>query len=146
MFNTNINTDDCWLYAGRKNNVGYGRFENSGVKYMAHRATYEHFKGEIPDGLQIDHLCRIPACINPDHLEAVTARENVLRSTGPPAIYAKRTACKYGHVYTKANTYMRGNNRVCRACARDWARDYFFIKKNRNKILLYVYCTLYSNT
>ena len=70
-------SDGCWLWmASKRNSKGYGQFWADGKIVPAHRWAYEQFKGPIPDGLQIDHLCRTPACVNPAHLEAVTAKEN----------------------------------------------------------------------
>lgn len=144
MSQTYINTDECWLFAGNKDQAGYGSIWRNNKNLRAHRVTYENFKGEIPEGYHIDHLCRTPPCINPDHLEAVTPRENVLRGIGVAAKSAKRSACIHGHTYTEANTYMRRNNRVCRTCAKEWAREYLYIKRNRNKILIFIYCALYK--
>lgn len=124
----------CWIWAGSVNNVGYGyisvgpRTDKRNV--LAHRASYEQFVGPIPDGLVIDHLCRTPRCVRPDHLEPVTQQENVLRS--PIAIaarYAARTHCNNGHEYTPENTEInrRSDNpektyRRCGACRRDRVR------------------------
>lgn len=90
----------------------------------AHRYAYEHFIGPIPEGLQVDHLCRVRNCVNPDHLEAVTCRENVLRGDGVAAANARATHCPQGHAYDEANTYTWTNGgRHCRACARIKTRE-----------------------
>jgi hypothetical protein len=68
--------------------------------------------------LKLDHLCRNPACVRPDHLEAVTARENTLRGIGPTAVNALKTHCVHGHEFTPENTRMKGIRRVCRECQR----------------------------
>lgn len=73
--------DDCWLWRGALNNRGYGRLTRGGHVY-AHRYVYELERGPIPTGMQLDHLCRTPACVNPAHLEPVTGTENVRRGRG----------------------------------------------------------------
>jgi len=85
-------TDDCWLWTGRLNGKGYGSFKmNSGVNTMAHRASWIMADRTIPDGYQLDHLCLVKNCVNPDHLEPVTGHENMDR-------WAKSvTKCKNGH-------------------------------------------------
>lgn len=111
----NKNGDNgCWLWQGKKDNLGYGRY---GKQYRAHRWSYEYHKGPIPEGLQIDHLCRNRACVNPDHLEAVTKKENTLRSLAPTAINARKTHCYKGHPFDERNTYVTPEGwRTCRAC------------------------------
>jgi hypothetical protein len=90
---------------------------------QAHRFMWELFNGPIPEGMQIDHLCFNPGCVRYDHLELVTPRENVLRSSSPAAMNAGKTHCKHGHEFTPANTRQRDNKRYCRACARQWQRE-----------------------
>jgi hypothetical protein len=109
---------------------GYGQFYAGRMSYdetgtmFAHRWSYEYHVGPIPDGMQLDHLCRNPSCVNPEHLEPVTARENVMRSSGRAAVNARKTHCPQGHPYDEANTYIyppRGE-RQCRACSRERAQ------------------------
>ena len=69
----------CWIWQRARNREGYGCIKSNGILLRAHRVAYEIVKGPIPEGLTIDHLCRVRACINPDHLEPVTGRENTLR-------------------------------------------------------------------
>ncbi|MGH8129090.1 MAG: HNH endonuclease signature motif containing protein [Gammaproteobacteria bacterium] len=107
----------CWLWTAYTDVKGYGIFGVGKRQLMkAHRYSYIIHKGPIPRGLQIDHLCRITNCVNPNHLEAVTNRENVLRGNrarGP------RPLCKHGHPLSGSNLYInpRGD-RECRTCRR----------------------------
>lgn len=73
-------TDGCWLWAGSKMGKGYGKFVAAGKQSSAHRFSYELHKKKIAPGMQLDHLCRVKLCVNPDHLEEVTNRENQLRA------------------------------------------------------------------
>lgn len=109
----------CIEWIGGLQGEGYGQFfagrtgpEQTG-KIAAHRWSYEHHRGAIPQGLQIDHLCRNRRCVNPDHLEPVTAQENIARSEGN----GKKTHCPVGHPYDDSNTYVPpAGGRICRAC------------------------------
>ena len=104
---------NCWEWLGRRDHKGYGKFQ----RRMAHRAVYEATIGEIPDGLQLDHLCRNRGCVNPAHLEPVTSAENTRRGVGIPAINAAKLACARGHLFTPENTYTDDRRRRdCRAC------------------------------
>ena len=109
-------TETCWLWTGYRNRMGYGQF---GRNEPAHRVAYELLVGPIPDGLVLDHLCRNPPCVNPDHLEPVTNVENLQRGVGPSAQNARKARCKNGHEFTSENTYIRpdGGGRQCRRCA-----------------------------
>lgn len=112
-------TGRCWFWLGRRDRYGYGNFRNGSRVVKAHRFSYEFCIGPIPEGLVLDHLCRTPSCVRPDHLEPVTNRVNVLRGNGITAREAARTHCPQGHPYDGANTYIRLNGkRECRACRR----------------------------
>lgn len=112
-----VDESGCWLWVGCVKSNGYG-WVNTGQKSMyAHRVSYELFIGPIPSGLQLDHLCRVRHCVNPEHLEPVTARTNNLRGESQAAVRARSTTCIYGHELYGANLWMRsGRWRVCRAC------------------------------
>ena len=96
-------TDGCWLWVAHRDKLGYGRFTVSTAQraQFAHRVAYELFVGPIPEGLELDHLCRNPSCVNPEHLEAVPHRENLMRSESISAVNARKTRCPQGHAYDK---------------------------------------------
>ena len=93
--------DACWSWLGARSQTGYGRFWVDGKTVKAHRWAYEHLVGPIPDGLTIDHLCRVRSCVNPAHLEPVSNRVNVLRGDAPAARNARKTHCVRGHEFTR---------------------------------------------
>ena len=108
---------ECWMWTGSRNTKGYGRFDSDGRHLMAHRVAYEMLVGPIPDGMQLDHLCRVPACVNPAHLEPVTSRENTMRGIGPSAQSAVKTHCSKGHPLSGDNLMERmGRGRLFRDC------------------------------
>lgn len=116
-------TDTCWIWTGKVDKTGYGSFgmrvEQACRTRSAHKIVYETLVGEVPEGMQLDHLCKVPLCVNPDHLEIVTPRENVLRSEGIAAKNAVKTHCNRGHEFTPDNTYYwskRPRSRACRKC------------------------------
>ncbi len=107
----------CWHWRGLLDSYGYGRFSLDGRTVPAHRFAYEQTIGPVPDGLQVDHLCCVHACVRPSHLEPVTQAENIRRGHGPSAINARRTECQRGHPFDDANTYVSPKGkRMCRAC------------------------------
>lgn len=110
--------DGCWEWTGNKNHHGYGGFYVDGKNRRAHRYGYERFVGEVPEGLQTDHLCRNRSCVNPSHLEPVTRRENILRGIGPSAIHAAKLVCLNGHSLEGDAVYRRRDRRGrhCRQC------------------------------
>jgi hypothetical protein len=117
-------TDTCWLWRGGPKDPGvYGQFTLHGRQELAHRFAYESLVGPIPSRHTLDHLCRNPRCVNPEHLEPVTHRENILRGTSPAAANARKTHCPRGHPYDEENTVMYRGGRYCRACRRRGGRD-----------------------
>ena len=111
-------TDDCWIWDGAKVKGGYGQCWFGNQTQYAHRVSYEIAVGPIPAGLEVDHLCRNPSCVNPDHLEPVTPVVNFERSSCPPSMNAKKTHCLRGHELAGENLkrYSDGR-RECRICA-----------------------------
>lgn len=120
---------DCWEWTGARSDGGYGRYNTSDGTEAAHRVIWEHLVGPIDDGLTLDHLCRNRGCVNPDHLEPVTMRENTLRGYGISARNARKTHCKHGHPFDEDNTWFEGHWRRCKACIRDRARRYYHERK-----------------
>jgi len=118
-------TRTCWLWTASRDPKGYGRFKLNDRPVLAHRFAYETLIGPIPDGLQLDHLCRTRNCVNPSHLEPVSNRDNALRGTGHTAANAAKTHCLNGHEFTPENTRVKPPSpvlpfgaRQCRECER----------------------------
>lgn len=123
-FHAKIRREDngCWRWMGSINQGGYG---NMGVSVPrkrnvpAHRVGYELYKGPIPEGLQLDHLCRNRWCVNPEHLEPVTQKENINRGESPTAVLHRLGHCARGHEMNEQNSYPRKKNpehRICKVC------------------------------
>lgn len=119
----------CWLWVASRAPNGYGKVQagsrRDGTRRIrsSHRFAYESLVGPVPDGMQLDHRCRVRACCNPDHMEPVTSRENTMRGLLPSNMRRRggaqnrsKTHCKNGHEYTEANTYRHKGSRYCRAC------------------------------
>jgi len=119
---------ECWIWTGATNASGYGRIgvwrdDGRCTNAATHRVSYEYDIGPIPDGLQIDHLCRNRLCFNPKHLEPVTPSENARRAKS--AI----THCPSGHPYSGDNLIQRKGRRLCRECRNIYNRAYIARKK-----------------
>lgn len=110
----------CWLWMGAVNKKGYGTYHpKEGLLISMHRWFYEKYKGPIPEGLVIDHKCRVRSCVNPDHLETVTNIENVMRGESSPAKKARQTHCKRGHLLSEDNLIKTVSGfRECKKCSR----------------------------
>jgi len=118
---------DCWIFTGATDGDGrYGALYNGATQKVerAHRRAYELLVGTIPAGLVLDHLCRRTLCVNPDHLDVVTQRENILRGGWGSATNARKTHCNRGHEFDVDNTIVRPSGRQCRECTRANARTY----------------------
>ena len=110
---------DCWLWTGVLTSGGYGQMSVNGVQKYVHRLIWEELIGPIPAGYDVDHLCRVRNCVNPDHLDPVTRRENLSRGVG----HGTRAYCPQGHPYNKKNTYRYPDgSRYCRVCRREGMR------------------------
>ena len=123
----------CWLWTHTLQ-YGYGMYWKPDKQPWGrvHRLAYESLKGLIPKGLQIDHLCRTRCCCNPNHLEAVTQRENILRGTAPSAVNSRKTACPAGHLY-KEYGYRTLKDRRCRECDRLYSKRKYDAVRKRPK-------------
>lgn len=115
-----LKTDTCWLWtACKQTKTGYGRFRLNKKTDYAHRVAWELVNGPIPEGLEPDHVCRVRLCVRPEpeHLELVTHRVNVLRGEGWAGKKSRQTSCVNGHPFDAANTYIRpSGRRNCRKC------------------------------
>ena len=111
-------SDQCWVWQAGGHPRGYGRFRaEGGALVWAHRWSYQQAYGAIPRGLGLDHLCRNPSCVRPDHLEPVTQKTNVLRGVSFAADNARKSECPAGHPLGGPNLYLNpAGRRECRAC------------------------------
>uniref|UniRef100_A0AAT9JAA2 ORF17 n=1 Tax=Nitrosopumilaceae spindle-shaped virus TaxID=3065433 RepID=A0AAT9JAA2_9VIRU len=125
---------NCWQWIASKDPSGYGKFMLNKKLISSHRISYELFKGEIPKGLQIDHLCRNRACVNPEHMEVVTQKENLRRGdkTNIGRNNRLKTHCPQGHEYIKENLVKSDPGRKCKICKN--ARDRILSKKRYYKL------------
>ena len=121
-------TEGCWIYEGHKDRNGYGLFRLGATHVIAHRFSYELSNGQIPVGLELDHLCKNLSCVRPDHLEPVSHLENMRRA------YAHQTHCKHGHELTEENTWSsKTGGRVCKECSRRRVREHYQRKRENEK-------------
>ncbi len=108
----------CWLWRGRMTPNGYGKFYANGRNQVAHRYSWQRQHGPIPDGVQMDHVCRVRNCVNPSHLRMTDVRGNLFApgTEAPAAINAAKTHCLRGHAFTPENTLVQKGKRQCRSC------------------------------
>lgn len=120
-------THSCWLWTGYITPRGYGQISLNGRKVYVHRLSYELYRGRVPDGMVLDHLCRNPGCVNPLHLEIVMSGTNIQRGcsgwANPP-----KAACPQGHPHDDVNSY---GVRICRTCTRAAGRRYWARRRAR---------------
>lgn len=117
----------CWIWQGAVNNKGYGVVYGNGKMLKAHRAMYTLYKGEIAEGMVIDHTCNVRLCVNPLHLQRVTQKANALakHSNSIGGKYASRDSCKNGHKFSPENTYRHPDgSRRCHECQKMWSKNH----------------------
>lgn len=137
-----INTDDCWLWAGKVDRYGYGGLQiwidGKDRYYIAHRIVYQTLVGPIPEGLDLDHLCKVKLCVNPEHLEPVTKRVNTQRRFGVTLQYGADwpMKCARGHELTPDNVYIVLKNKntgttgkTCKTCISELGKKRYRIRK-----------------
>lgn len=127
-------SNGCLIWQGAVLHNGYGAIwvSEEGAQRRAHRVAYSIWIGPIPEDMTIDHLCEVKLCIEPSHLEAVTSKENTLRSNRAPAtINSKKTHCKHGHEFTEENTRVYNGKRQCITCVNEASRRSYLRKKQK---------------
>lgn len=118
-----VTESGCWIWTAFCDRDGYGRVYADNTMRFAHRSVYALLRSKIPDGLTIDHLCRVRCCVNPDHLEVVTIRENCLRGFNVAGINARKTHCPNGHALIAGNLRkLKTDIRKCRLCYNEQCR------------------------
>jgi len=115
----------CWLWIGATNRTGHGQIRIGGHNRPPHRVMYEMIHGPVPAELDMDHLCRVPCCVNPTHVEPVTHLENVARGDAGKH-WSDRDRCKHGHLFTPENTRWQGKARRCRECTKRSSNEYYW--------------------
>jgi hypothetical protein len=120
-FDSKINylPNGCWLWTAAIWPTGYAQYRVNRRTLRAHRYAYQVVNGKVPPGLDLDHLCRNRACVNPAHLEPVTHSVNLKRGINVGKHHLRKTHCPKGHPYDEVNTYRYHGKRMCRACAHE---------------------------
>jgi hypothetical protein len=128
---TPVTESGCWLWDRGCTGAGYGAYQvkPSRVVVGAHRFAYEQLREPIPKGFHIDHLCRVPSCVNPDHMEVVTRKVNILRGVSPAAKNSRKEECYEGHLLSGGNLYVVYGQRRCRKCHSERQRRYMLKKR-----------------
>lgn len=137
FFSYVVITDGCWFWRGGmsgRRGQRYGTFNINSTGVMAHRFLYEQLVGPIPEGLTLDHLCRNTACVNPDHLEPVTNRENGLRGFTVAAVNARKTHCPEGHPYDHIYKRPTGQARGCKQCLKVSRHNTYLRRRDRRQL------------
>lgn len=123
---------ECWSWLAHKHPRGYGAIKIGGKMIKAHRLSYYLYRGKMPDGLDIDHLCRNTSCVNPFHLEAVPHKVNIMRGLSPGSLNAQKTHCPRGHEY---DIKYGKNSRWCSTCRKQYNHEYQ--RKHRERLREY---------
>jgi hypothetical protein len=127
----------CWNWTGHRDTKGYGSFSlpgGAGHSVYAHRWSYQYFVGPVPEGMEVGHKCGNRGCVNPQHLQAMSHRENLFDSMTSARRNAEKTHCVQGHEYLEHNTIRTPEgHRACKECKRLYQRGYW--KKNRKHVL-----------
>lgn len=131
----------CWLWTASLSRTGYGQISEGPPTYRtlkSHRVAYEHFVGLIPFDLVVDHMCNQPRCVNPEHLQLLTRRQNIMRSNHPLIVAQWLNQCPRGHDLSDPdNVYLRPKGgRMCQVCVRMRSKRYYEAEKaaRRNKV------------
>lgn len=126
------NGTHCWEWLGADHGRGYGGFGIYGKHLLAYNWYWKLVNGDIPYGMELDHLCRNRLCVNPDHIETVTPYINFIRGQSPNAINARKTHCKRGHELSGNNLYMDRFGRHCIACRRKTMHEWWIAKRSKS--------------
>ena len=118
-----ISDSGCWEWQGTKDTHEYGIFSINHKNLRSHRFIYEYYHGSISSILTIDHLCRNRKCVNPNHLEQVSIKINVLRGDNTCAINARKTHCNHGHPLFGDNLAIENGTRRCKTCHKERRKE-----------------------